>query len=343
MPRPPKSLLPADPVVARLAELAPGQMADCFALLCQKDKANTRDGKPYYRVAFRDARRTATLMVWKDSPWFADCEGEWTVGEVYKLRVTFQESQYGPQIELDRWRTVKDDDKQDGFDPWDFAEKTPFDVDELWSKLLGLVESHIDDPALRTLATLLIETHADRIRTHSAAARAHHAYSGGWLEHVVSMATTCAFLADRYRAAFPELSPPLSKSLVVTGALCHDIGKLVELDTRVSGTEYTAPGRLIGHILLGRDLVREAAQQVPDLDPETLLRLEHIIVSHHDLPEFGSPIPPSTPEALIVHAADNLDAKFQMMAKALANTDPSNEFSNTDNPLKRKIFRGLAK
>ena len=97
------------------------------------------------------------------------------------------------------------------------------------------------------------------------------------------------------------------------------------------------------HILLGRDMLREAAADVPELDPELLLRLDHIIVSHQNLPEWGSPIAPHTPEALLVHYADDIDAKFQMVAAALTEpaADDATEFTSRNNPLRRAIFRGL--
>jgi len=120
------------------------------------------------------------------------------------------------------------------------------------------------------------------------------------------------------------------------GALLHDIGKLIELEYRPHGSRYTPAGRLIGHILLGRDLVREHAARIEDLNPETLLRLEHMIVSHQNLPEWGSPIAPHTPEALLVHYADDIDAKFYMMASTLENIPPGNE-----DALRRSIFLGL--
>jgi 3'-5' exoribonuclease len=106
-----------------------------------------------------------------------------------------------------------------------------------------------------------------------------------------------------------------------------------------AGAEYTASGELIGHILLGRDLVRAATVRHP-LPPETLLRLEHIIVSHQRLAEWGSPKPPMTPEAMLVHFADDVDAKFQTVLAALAEKGDG-PFTTTRNPLAYKLFRGL--
>jgi 3'-5' exoribonuclease len=336
-----KKLAAFEAKLLKFSEIPPETQADCFVLLASRDKATTRDGKPYYRCQFRDADRSATLMVWRDSTWFNDCDTRWAEGDIYKVRVTVTQNQYGLQLDLDRWRELQEADREQGFDPWQFAPRTPFDIDTLWSELQSIVATKVTSPPLVELMNRLLASREAELRVHSAAARAHHAYVGGWLEHVVSMTKTCLFLAEKYHAVYSDLQPPLSVELVVAGAILHDIGKLVELRTTPAGTTYTAAGQLIGHILLGRDLLRDTAREIDGFPAEMLLRLEHIIVSHHDLPEYGSPIAPATLEAQIVHSADNLDAKLQMLAQALRGTPETEEFSSTDNTLRRRVFRGL--
>jgi 3'-5' exoribonuclease len=172
-----------------------------------------------------------------------------------------------------------------------------------------------------------------------AATRNHHAFAGGFLEHVASVVRNARMLVDKYATDYADLRPPLSRDLVIAGAVLHDIGKLRELEMSDGAPAYTAAGELIGHVLMGRDIVREAAV-VRNLDPELLLRLEHIIVSHQRLPEWGSPKPPMTPEALLVHYADDLDAKFQIMYAALHDDPQPGPFTSHNNPIKQKFFRG---
>lgn len=328
--------------IVRLSELEPGEWGDCFALLAGKDRSTTRDGKPFFRTTFRDAARTVTAMIWSDTPWFAECESAWQVGGFYKLRCRYYENRYGPQIELDRIRDVQASDRDEGFDPADFYRTTRFDADEMFRELVGLARDEIADPPLRQLVFELLEEHEEVLKRLPAASRNHHAYTGGYLEHVLSVTRTAVYFAEKYRDYYRHMDPPLSKGLVVAGAILHDIGKLRELSYQPQGSDYTAEGRLIGHILLGRDLVREKAQVVPEMDPELLLRLEHIIVSHQNRPEWGSPVAPHTPEALLVFYADDVDAKFHMMAAALeAETPEDGEFTDRGNPLRRRIFRGL--
>jgi 3'-5' exoribonuclease len=334
--------MPGEAKIVRLVDLKPGQQADCFVLLSGRDRATTRDGKPYYRVTFRDSGRSATAMVWSDSPWFEACDTTWKVGTCYKARCRLVESSYGPQLELEKIRAAEEADRVDGFDEAALVKSTRFDVEAMYAELRTLALERIECEPLRRLVVGILEEHADAIKRGSAARKNHHAYAGGYLEHVLSVTRNALFLADRYAADYPDMQPPLSKSLVIAGAILHDIGKLVELEGPLAGMRRTAEGELIGHIVLGRDLVRDRGRTVEGLDRETLLRLEHIILAHQNLPEWGSPVEPRTPEALLVYFADDVDAKFHMLAAALeAPGAADEEFTSRDNPMRRSVFRGL--
>jgi 3'-5' exoribonuclease len=138
------------------------------------------------------------------------------------------------------------------------------------------------------------------------------------------------------------LNPPINKGLIVAGAALHDIGKLRELAVTPGGADYTPAGHLIGHVLQGRDIVREAAAG-RKIDPDLLLRLEHIIVSHQRLPEWGAPKPPMTPEAMIVHYADDLDAKLQMMVCSIQEEPNGGPLTSKRNAMNQQFYRGETK
>jgi 3'-5' exoribonuclease len=146
-------------------------------------------------------------------------------------------------------------------------------------------------------------------------------------------------LADKYDDYYPDMKPRLNKGLVVAGGILHDIGKLREIEETPTGAEYTASGNLIGHILQGRDIVREAAAG-RDIDPEVLLRLEHVIVAHQRLPEWGSPKPPMTPEAMLVHYADDLDAKYHMIYRILKEDTGTGPVTSKKNVMYQQLYRG---
>jgi 3'-5' exoribonuclease len=325
--------------VVPLCELAEGQEAEFFALLSEKLELKTRDGKPYFRVSFRDARREVGLPVWSDSPLHHDCRERWSPGQFYRLRAAWRQTTYGPQLDIRKIRPIHEGDREDGFDPLMCQPASRFEPSEMFAELMNLVETKIDDPALRQLVLDIYEQHREALLALPAAKSHHHAYLGGYLEHVLSVVRSCCYFAEKYAALYVDLQPPLATDVIIAGAALHDIGKLRELEAGPAGAEYTCSGTLIGHVLQGRDIVREAAA-ARKIDPETLLRLEHVIVSHQRLPEWGAPKPPMTPEALIVHFADDLDAKLQMMVCALREDTSNGPLTSKRNPLSLPIYRG---
>jgi len=322
-----------------LSDLCDGQEADTFALLSGKSEQSTKEGKPYWRVSFRDARREVTFPIWNNSPHYDACGTQWKVGCFYKIRGQYRETSFGPQLEIRNIRPVTPDDKKDGFDEWMCVPRTKFDPEKMFAQLVELAKTEIRDEKLAALTAELLIQNKEVLLTLPAARRNHHAFVGGWLEHVLSVTRNAIFLADKYSADYPELDPPLSRDVVVAGAILHDIGKVQEMTATAAGAEYSPAGELIGHILLGRDMVREAAAR-HGIGGETLLRLEHIVVSHQRLAEWGSPKPPMTPEAILVHFADDVDAKFQTAYAALMEPGDG-PLTSGKNPLGYKIFRGL--
>ena len=305
-----------------LSELVDGQESDFFALLSDKQELKTKDGKPYFRVTFRDAQREVNFPIWGDSPLADSCRLQWSPGQFFKLRAMLRHTSYGPQLEIKKIRLVEDGDRKDGFDPLMCQPTSRFDAVEMFAELINIVESRISDKLLRQLVADILEQNREQLLQLPAAKKNHHAYLGGYLEHVLNVTRTCCHLADKYAELYDQLVPPLNKDVIVAGAVLHDIGKLRELAVTAAGADYTPEGHLIGHVLQGRDIVREAAAGRA-ISAELLLRLEHVIVSHQRLPEWGAPKPPMTPEALIVHHADDLDAKMQMMVCAIARRNNS--------------------
>jgi 3'-5' exoribonuclease len=340
-PQPELKQTPVEAQIVSLRDLVNGQSADTFGLLAAKEEAKTRDGKPYFRVTFKDARRSVVSMIWSDHALFEACK-TWEIGGFFKLRCKYEESSFGSQVEIDRIREVVDTDRDHGFDPDQFFAVSRYDRDEMFDELRGIVVEHATDPVVQELILLMLDENCDQIKQHAAASRNHHAFVGGYLEHTLSVTRTALYLADKYSAYYTEMKPPLSKSLVIAGGVLHDIGKLHELEFKDEGWVYTAQGRLVGHILMGRDMVREAASRVESMDADTQLRIEHMVISHQNLPEWGSPIAPHTPEALLVHYADDIDAKFHELAMQLETNWPDDaEFTSRKNPLRRSIFLGL--
>ncbi|HJT78733.1 MAG TPA: HD domain-containing protein [Gemmataceae bacterium] len=331
----------AKPPLVRLHELTPGQFADFFALLAERTKGATRDGKPYYLCRFRDRTRAVTYMVWADGPWYEACERDWQPGRFYKLRATYGESErYGPQIDLNNIRPVAEADAADGFNPADLVEHSRHDVPVMWAELRGLAEAQIGDEPLRRLVLTLLDRHAGPFQRLPATVGKFYPFAGGLLEHTLSVTRLCLHLADRYAAQYPELKPPLNRDLVVAGAVLHDVGRVAELQDDPLAPQPTVPGRLFGHLFLGRDLVRDTARELGDVNPELVQLLEHLVVTHLALPEWGSPRLPLIPEALILHHADDLDAKLEMYARCLTRDRAPGPFTDRDPVLNRHLYKG---
>jgi 3'-5' exoribonuclease len=189
--------MPRTMPIVTLLELSPGQEADLFLLMSVKEELKTKTGKPYFRVGFRDGGREVSFPIWGDSPWAADCRDRWTPGLFYKLRAVYQETNFGPQLEIRKIREVVDADAADGFDPNLCLPRSRFDPQQMFGELLTIARQHIGRAALRRLVETLLTGNREALLTHPAARRNHHAYLGGLIEHTLSVTRTCVFLAEK--------------------------------------------------------------------------------------------------------------------------------------------------
>src|SRR5215471_14002521 len=140
-----------------LADLAHGDEGDFFALLSGKEELTTREGKPYFKVTFRDSGREVSFPIWNDSAWAVDCRESWTIGGFFKVRAVYRETNFGPQLEIKKIRAVIDADASDGFDPLMMQPKSRFDSDEMFDELLGISKERIGDKKLRSLVVELLQ------------------------------------------------------------------------------------------------------------------------------------------------------------------------------------------
>ncbi len=325
----------------RLSDLQPGHKGDFYALLSERTRGTTREGKDYFHCRFRDLRRTVSVMVWADSEWFADCEANWQPGQFYKVRGTYNEHErYGPQVELERIRPVADSDKEAGFDALDFVERSRRPPADLFTELRELAANQIADEPLRRLVLALLDEHAERwqrlpatarsllpLRRRSAGAHpggdAKLSGAGGSLPGVVHRAET----ASEPRPGAGGRDPARGGPGGGDGAGGDDSGLL-------------GAGPAGGALVLGRDLVRDKARELGDLNPELLQLLEHLLLSYLALPEWGSPRLPLIPECLIVHHADDLDAKLEMYVRCLTRDQAEGPFTDRDPVLNRQLLKG---
>jgi 3'-5' exoribonuclease len=329
------------PPLLKLAEIQAGQFADCFAQLVEKRRGQTQNGKPYYQLRFRDSRRSVVVMIWQDHDLFEACQSQWQVGQFFKLRGTFVEHErYGPQMEVEAIRPVEERDREDGFQERDFVPTSRYDPEQLFQELVQWVQQEIRTGPLQELVLRLLHKHEAELKPLPASDRRYYPFAGGWLEHTLNVARHSVWLADRYIQLYPELHPPINRDLVAAAAVLHEIGRVRELDLSV-GTppRLSVAGELFGHVILAYDMIRTAAAEVTELSAELVELLLHVVLAHLRLPEWGSARLPCIPEVLILHYADDLDAKLEMYIRCLTTDSSDGPFTERDPILGRALLK----
>ena len=299
-----------------------------FFLCLDKEVATSRNGAAYLKVELQDRSGLIKGKVFQDVD---TVKLEFDAGEFVKVQGRTNFYQGRVEFVVDKIRRVMPErDAADGFREEDCIRCAPRPVDEMWGELLERLD-RVADPALRALLLTMIQKHADRLRIWPAARRVHHAYRSGLLEHILSIMNVAIFLADQYGAR---------RDLLIAGALLHDIGKLQELSYDTA-TNYTVEGNLVGHIVLGVGMLRDAIrdQPAPGLPAELVTELEHLILSHHGDLEFGSPVKPMTIEAFLLAAVDDLDAKVHQIRQHLDDDDSPGRFTSVHRRLDRSLLK----
>ena len=308
-------------------DLADGRdIVGCY-LVQDKQRKETKAAKPYLHLVLADRSGTIEAKVW-DNAERADA----LFGAEDVVGVRGRTSVYNGKLELSvnviEPVEIGDDDLEL------FIPCSPRDRGVMGKELDLLVET-VGDPALRVLLQRLTgrKTAVGRqFRLHPAAKKHHHAYLGGLMEHSLSVATA----ADALCAHYQRQGARVDRDLLLAGALLHDVGKTRELAASRVVT-YTDEGQLLGHILIGLQMVTREAEQIPGMRADRLLHLQHLIASHHGRHEFASPKVPHTIEALILHYADDLDSKLNPAMALLADVKGGG-WSAYDRALERALF-----
>lgn len=272
----------------------------------------TKNGKPYLEAAFSDVEGTLTFKVWDNAPWHPAVVVLKPQSAV-EIAGNWQQSQYGMEAsELEiRPLTAEEEELLLAGSPELAARQQ-----EAWQEIQRLTGT-LQDPRLRELCLLFLDTFAVRFRRSGAARKMHHARRGGLAEHTAGVMRAADALCSVY--------PTLNRDLVLTGALFHDCGKMWEntYEEHSFVMPYNLTGELMGHITMGIEIVNRLWAQLvaarkeewKTLTPSTehvRFHLLHLIASHHGSLEYGSPVIPKTPEALALHHADDMDAKMEM-------------------------------
>jgi 3'-5' exoribonuclease len=278
--------------------------------LCkQKTQATTRSGKPYETIVLQDKTGTIDAKIWELNDAgiadFAALDYVEVHGEVNSYQGVLQ-------MGVKRIRRCKEGEYKEA----DYLPVSQYDLDEMFFKLLDYIEQ-IKNKHLKALLTAIFVDDKEFVKSFcasSAAKSIHHSFVGGLLEHTLSVVKLCEFYTGIY--------PALKKDLLISAALCHDIGKTREL-SKFPLNDYTDEGNFLGHIVIGSEMVGEKIKKLTGF-PETLAaELKHCILAHHGEFEYGSPKRPALIEAVALHFADNTDAKIQTFTEIIANSSLS--------------------
>ena len=283
-------------------EFREGENVSGIYLCKTKNIARTKTGKTYYSLVLQDKTGIIDTKIWELTRGIESFEQM----DYVRVEGNITSFQGNLQFNVRRLRRASEGE----YIPQDYIPSTTKNVDAMFKELTGYV-NRIQNIYLRQLLVAFFGDKAfvKAFKEHSAARRVHHAFMGGLLEHTLSVVKICDFYCMQY--------PILNKDLLITAALCHDIGKLTELSD-FPENDYTDEGQLIGHIVKGTMMVDEKIKKIPNFPVKLANELKHCILAHHGEMEYGSPKKPALIEALAVHMADDTDAKMEIFIEALA-------------------------
>lgn len=278
--------------------------------LCkQRTTAMTKNGKPYDNVILQDKTGTVDAKIWDPNSM-----GIMDFGAMDYVEIKADVTTFNGALQLNvKTARVADEGEYDTADYFPTSEKN---VEEMYAELTARIAS-VKNPHLNRLLKLFFEEDEKFIKEfkqHSAAKTIHHSFIGGLLEHTLSVTNLCEYYCKAY--------PVLQHDLLITAAILHDIGKVYELSS-FPQNDYTDSGQLLGHIVIGYDIVGQKIRTIEGFPAKLARELEHCILAHHGELEYGSPKKPALAEAFALNMADNTDAKMETLTELLTGTRPA--------------------
>lgn len=282
-------------------ELREGERVKGVYLCKHKQSAMTKNGKMYENVILQDKTGTIDAKIWNpNSPGICDFDVMDyidVIGDVTSFAGALQ-------ISIQQTRVAREGE----YYPSDYLPVSKNSTDTMYDELVDYICT-IQNPYLKKLLQCFFVEDADFIKSfknHSAAKTVHHGFVGGLLEHTLSVVRLCDFYAKSY--------PVINRDLLLTAAMCHDIGKTKEISAFPTN-DYTDEGQLLGHIMIGAEMIHDVAKTIEDFPINVENELKHCILAHHGELEFGSPKKPALVEACALNLADNTDARMETLTE----------------------------
>jgi 3'-5' exoribonuclease len=297
-----------------------GVQVDLYLLIKNATKGTASNGKPFLTLILQDKTGEIEAKIWDANE---EDEKNYAPQSIVKVLGDLQNYRGKSQLKI---RQIKRTGPGDNVKIDDFLETAPISQDEMMSKLTQYIFD-MKNPNIQRITRHLLKKHQQAFLEYPAATKNHHEFVSGLGYHVVSMLELAQSIAALY--------PSLDKDLLYAGVILHDMGKVVELSGPIS-TVYTVEGNLLGHITIMVNEIGKAADEL-GITSEEVVILKHLVLSHHGKAEWGSPKPPLIKEAEILHYIDNLDAKMNMLDRALERVKPG-EFTDRVFALDNRSF-----
>ncbi|MBR5272099.1 MAG: HD domain-containing protein [Clostridia bacterium] len=303
--------------------LSSGQV-EGFCIIKSVEQRTTQRGQIYLDLVLSDAAGEVNAKIWDYSE---GRFGKYEVNDVVKVRGTLDSWNNMPQLKIDRIRKANE---ADDYKYEDLIDSAPFSSEDMYAEIVRIVGA-FKDADLKKIMLEILETNRPQLLIWPAAVKLHHAMRGGLLYHTLSIVKVADSACKFYTF--------LDRELLIAGAILHDLAKIEELDATENGyaTNYTAEGMLLGHLVKGAMNVERAAEKL-GTPKDLVMLLEHMVISHHGVPEHGSAVMPMFPEAQMLSMLDEIDASMFEFAAALDGV-PTGEFSQKQWALdNRKIY-----
>ena len=306
-----------------IESLREGERINDVYLCKYKQSAVTKNGKPYENVILQDKTGTIDAKIWEPNSMGID---DFDMMDYVAVVGDVSSFQGALQVSIKRVRKVREGE----YDPANYLPVSEYDIEDMYKQLLSFVNG-IKNPYLSKVAKHFFVDDIEFVKQFkfsSAAKSVHHGFVGGLLEHTLSVLKLCQFYVKQY--------PILNEDLLYTVALCHDIGKVYELSA-FPLNDYTDDGQLLGHIVMGSEMVGEQIRSIPGFPKKLGNELKHCILAHHGELEFGSPKKPALVEAVALNFADNTDAKMETLKEIFRAAGETNDWLGYNRLLESNI------
>ncbi len=302
--------------------------------VARKELKKTRQNRDYLFLSLKDKTGEISAFLFENVDAFKDKFEE----ESY-IQVEGVTSEYNNNINLRISKIEKVEMEDVDFE--DFTKERKIDTDLLFSDTLEFVDKNIENRYIRELIARVLSDIdvVKKIKSHPAAMKMHHALYGGLIEHIYSMLNLGKKIFEHYSSFPTDVNIKINSDVLYAGIIFHDIGKLWELTDKLENYSFSEEGKLLGHISIGYSIVSKYIDQIEGFPEDLKLCILHLILSHHGEREFGSPVTPRTPEAIILHYIDNLDAKLYSIFASKGNSKDV-RWTNSQNALRKEIFIG---